>query len=307
MAPTNDATFGGDAAGHEVIEILAERRPGDVELDVALPLVSDPSSSASLSGPIEPSPKTSSVTPWRITPCDRPSSISDVSEWLSMLMKPGATARPVASTSWRPRAEASRRGRRSGRLESPRPRRRRRIRCRRTPCRAGSRGRTGAPACIPHRRSTGAAQRGGSSLGHRARHAAGVHHRRRVDVEGVRQPDEQVEQRPDIDRLGDLRIAPTGVAQALHLLVGDAIGVRVNVPTNSSRSRSAGETGARSRSPSRRAWRHRAELLALQLQEPRVAAQSIVTVVQRRHVRGDHLVLGPRECAVGEVHRATPP
>jgi hypothetical protein len=46
-----------------------------------------------------------------------------------------------------------------------------------------------------------------------------------VDVEGVRQPDEQIEEGPDIHRLGNLGIAPTGIAQRLHLLVGDAIGM----------------------------------------------------------------------------------
>ena len=56
------------------------------------------------SGPIEvPSPITSRVTPWRIPLSERPSSMSDSVAQLSMLMKPGATARPVASTSMRPR------------------------------------------------------------------------------------------------------------------------------------------------------------------------------------------------------------
>ena len=55
---------------------------------------------ASLSGPIDsPSPMTSSVTPWRMSLCERPSSISDSLAQLSMLMKPGATARPRASIS----------------------------------------------------------------------------------------------------------------------------------------------------------------------------------------------------------------
>ena len=36
--------------------------------------------------------------PWRISPCDRPSAISESVDQDSMLMKPGATARPVAST-----------------------------------------------------------------------------------------------------------------------------------------------------------------------------------------------------------------
>src|ERR1041384_4456172 len=50
-----------------------------------------------LSGPIENSPNI-----WVVTPClsslmERPSTIRDASEWDSMLMKPGATARPLAS------------------------------------------------------------------------------------------------------------------------------------------------------------------------------------------------------------------
>ena len=53
---------------------------------------------ASLSGPIElPSPKISSVTPCRISPCDRPSASSESVDHDSMLMKPGATASPAAS------------------------------------------------------------------------------------------------------------------------------------------------------------------------------------------------------------------
>jgi hypothetical protein len=53
---------------------------------------------ASFIGPMDwPSPMTSSVTPWRMSLCDRPSSISDSVAQLSMLMKPGATARPLAS------------------------------------------------------------------------------------------------------------------------------------------------------------------------------------------------------------------
>ena len=42
-----------------------------------------------------------------MSPCDRPSAISDVSEWLSMLMNPGATARPVARSPARPRAPST--------------------------------------------------------------------------------------------------------------------------------------------------------------------------------------------------------
>ena len=52
-----------------------------------------------VSGPSDqPSPKISVVTPWRMSPCDRPSAISDSVAHESMFTKPGATARPRAST-----------------------------------------------------------------------------------------------------------------------------------------------------------------------------------------------------------------
>ena len=44
-----------------------------------------------------PSPITSRVTPCRISPCERPSAMSESVDQDSMLMKPGATARPLAS------------------------------------------------------------------------------------------------------------------------------------------------------------------------------------------------------------------
>ena len=54
---------------------------------------------ASFAGPIElPSPKTSSVTPWRMSPRERPSTIRDSVAQLSMLTKPGDTAIPAASS-----------------------------------------------------------------------------------------------------------------------------------------------------------------------------------------------------------------
>jgi len=53
-----------------------------------------------LRGPMElPSPRTSRVTPCRMSLCERPSSINDALAQHIMLMKPGATARPAASIS----------------------------------------------------------------------------------------------------------------------------------------------------------------------------------------------------------------
>ena len=44
-----------------------------------------------------PSPNTSSVTPWRMSLSERPSTMSDSVPHESMLMKPGDTASPAAS------------------------------------------------------------------------------------------------------------------------------------------------------------------------------------------------------------------
>ncbi len=60
---------------------------------------------ASLTGPHDqPSPMIWVVTPWRISLCPRPSASSESTDQLSMLMKPGATARPCASTTTLARA-----------------------------------------------------------------------------------------------------------------------------------------------------------------------------------------------------------
>src|SRR5712691_7872221 len=52
----------------------------------------------------DPSPNTSSVTPWRTSLRARPSAMSDGIAHESTLMKPGATARPETSISRRPRS-----------------------------------------------------------------------------------------------------------------------------------------------------------------------------------------------------------
>ena len=58
---------------------------------------------SSFKGPLEPpSPKTSRVTPWRISLWELPSSINEVVAQLSILIKPGETAIPSASISTPP-------------------------------------------------------------------------------------------------------------------------------------------------------------------------------------------------------------
>lgn len=58
---------------------------------------------------------------------------------------------------------------------------------------------------------------------HRRRDAILVHMRRWMDVEGIRETHEQIEQCTVVDCFGNLRIAPAHVAEPLHLLVSNAI------------------------------------------------------------------------------------
>jgi len=46
-----------------------------------------------------------------------------------------------------------------------------------------------------------------------------------MDVEGIGEPHEEIEERPIIDSLRDLSVAPPGLAQSLDLLVRDPVGV----------------------------------------------------------------------------------
>ena len=123
----------------------------------------------------------------------------------------------------------------------------------------------------------------------------------RMDIEGVRQSHEEVEQGPVVDGLGDLSVGPADIAQALDLFVGNPINGRVRVSTNSNSRRSSGLIGARSRSPSRSRRSGLAVLGSLQLQEPRMGAESLVASVQRRNVQRDHLVLSAGEGTVGKM------
>ena len=103
-APTNDAMFGEmppaatvSSASASVVQVMSY---------LMSPCCSVCSRRmVSFTGPSDhPSPKTSHVTPWRMSLCERPSAMSDVVAQLNMLMKPGATASPPASISLRARA-----------------------------------------------------------------------------------------------------------------------------------------------------------------------------------------------------------
>jgi len=136
------------------------------------------------------------------------------------------------------------------------------------------------------------------------RNARGVERGVGMDVEGVGKAHEEVEERTIVNGFGDLRVRPASLTQPLDLLVGDAIrvaGERFDEFQEKSVLRC--EAGGVEVSITKSRGRLRV-LFTLQLQEPGMAAESIVAAVQRRDVRRDHFVLGPGQRAIGEVHPA---
>ena len=100
-----------------------------------------------------------------------------------------------------------------------------------------------------------------------------------MDVESVGKTNEEVEERAVVDGFGDLRVRPPGLAQALDLLVGDAIrvvGQRFDEFQEQSVLR--WEAGGLEVSITQSRGCPRI-LFTLQLQEPGMAAQSIVAAV----------------------------
>jgi hypothetical protein len=101
-----------------------------------------------------------------------------------------------------------------------------------------------------------------------------------MDVEGIRETYEEIEERPIVDRFRDLGVAPAGLAQTLHLVVGDAIGVpgqgfdELQQHTVLGQKAGGGEIAVAQRCSGLRV------LLSLQLQEPGMAAESIVATVE---------------------------
>lgn len=101
-----------------------------------------------------------------------------------------------------------------------------------------------------------------------------------MDVEGIGKTNEQIEERCVVNRFGNLGIGPSCLPQPLHLFIGDSVRVPGERPDELEQQpvfrRQAGgiEIAITNGGGSRRI------LLTLQLQEPRVAAQSIVAAVQ---------------------------
>jgi hypothetical protein len=125
-----------------------------------------------------------------------------------------------------------------------------------------------------------------------------------VDVEGIGKAHEEVEERAVVDRFGDLRVGPPDLAKPLDLRVRDAIcvpGQRLDEFQQQPVFRR--QPGGVEIAVTQRRRRFRV-LLSLQLQEPGVAAESVMAAVERGDVGGDHFVLGSAERPVGEVHPA---
>ena len=126
----------------------------------------------------------------------------------------------------------------------------------------------------------------------------------RMDVEGIRETHEEVEERPLVDRFRNLGVAPPGLAQSLDLLVRDAIGVPgQGLDELQQQSVLGREPGGVEITIAQGGGGLRV-LLTLQLQEPGVAAESIMAAVKRRDVGGDHFVLRSAQRPVGEVQPA---
>jgi hypothetical protein len=118
-----------------------------------------------------------------------------------------------------------------------------------------------------------------------------VHHRRRMNIEGIGQTHEEVEERAVVDRLGDLWIAPPDVAQRLHLFIRDAVSMPRQRADELQQQAFCRRDGSAIKVAVAERLGGLTILLALQLQEPRMATQSIMTAIERRYVGRDHLVL----------------
>ena len=102
-----------------------------------------------------------------------------------------------------------------------------------------------------------------------------------MDVKGIREAHEEIEERAIVDRFRDLGVAPSGLAQSLDLLVRDAIGMpRQRFDELQQQPVLRGEPGGVEIAIAQGGGGLRV-LLTLQLQEPGMATESIVATVER--------------------------
>jgi len=125
-----------------------------------------------------------------------------------------------------------------------------------------------------------------------------------MDVEGIGKAHEEVEERAVVNGFGDLGVGPAGLAKPLDLIVGNAIRVpRERLDEFQEQSMFRRQVGG-VEIPVAQSRRRFRVLLSLQLQEPGMAAESVVAAVERRDVGCDHFVLSSAERPVREVQPA---
>jgi len=102
-----------------------------------------------------------------------------------------------------------------------------------------------------------------------------------MNVKGIGKTHEKVEERTIVNRFSNLRVIPADVAQCLDLLIGDAIGVSRERFDEFEQQHVLWREAGSIEIPRTERGCGRRVLFALQLQEPGVAAQSIMATVER--------------------------
>ncbi len=125
-----------------------------------------------------------------------------------------------------------------------------------------------------------------------------------MDVEGIGKAHEEVEKGAVVDRLGNLSVGPPDLTEPLDLLVGDAVSVPGQRLDEFQEQPVLRRQVRGVQVPVAQRRRRLRVLFSLQLQEPGMAAESVVAAVQRRDVGSDHFVLSSAERPVGEVQPA---
>ena len=100
-----------------------------------------------------------------------------------------------------------------------------------------------------------------------------------MNVEGIGQAHEEIEQGAIVDRLRNLRIGPTHVAELLHLGIRDAVGMLGQRADELQQAALGRSDGCAVQIASAECLRRLRVVLALQLQEPCMTTQSIMTAV----------------------------
>jgi hypothetical protein len=125
-----------------------------------------------------------------------------------------------------------------------------------------------------------------------------------MDVEGIGKTHKEVEERPIVNGLRDLGVGPPDLTQLLDLLVRNPVGMPCERLNKLKKQPVLGRKLGRIEVTVAQGGGGLRILFTLQLQEPRMAAESIVAAVQRRDIGGNHFVLGTCQRSVREMHLA---